>query len=112
MDEIRPSLPSWAVVTAALLVPILLAVFFLTALEWSNGSLSPGDLRSNPNAGRELADQNDALVVLHAGAQLVFVVAGAWWVKFCGRSRGLFLCLAVPVSGLAFLASLAGSIAR
>jgi hypothetical protein len=42
MDEIRPSLPSWAVVAAALLVPILLAVFFLTALEWSNGSLSRG----------------------------------------------------------------------
>jgi len=111
MGERRPSLPNWALVAAALLVPVLLAGLFITALDWSNSSVSPEDYRANSGAGRELADRNNALVFLHGGAQLLFLVAGAWWVKLCGRSRALFLLLAVPVSGMAFLASVLGSIA-
>ena len=85
---------------------------FVTALDWSNRSVSAMDYRSNPDAGRELADTNNAIVFLHAGAELLFVVAGAWWVKFWGRNRALFLVLATPVAALAILVSLVGSIAK
>jgi hypothetical protein len=72
-----------------------------------NSPISPADARSDPFLGQRIAITNDALVFLHAGAQFAFVVAGG----VLAQRRILFLLIAGPISGLAFLISVVGLIA-
>jgi len=107
-----PRLPSWLVVLAALLGPIIIATLFLTAMEWANRPVPVAEYRSDPDAGYAQASLNSALLFLHALAQLAFVVAGAWWIWQRPRLRVAFLSLAIPVSGLLFLLTFIGLIAK
>src|SRR5262249_27265621 len=47
MAEPTFPIPTWAVVVAAILVPILLALGFLTALDWSNRPMSVQEWQSD-----------------------------------------------------------------
>lgn len=108
LEDLKSRVPTWAVVLIAVVVPLAIACGFLVVFDISNPPISPADARSDPFLGQRIASINDALVFLHAGAQFAFVVAGGVF----ARRRVLFLLIAGPISGLAFLISFVGLIAR
>ena len=104
--------PTWLAVLMALIGPVVLAILFLTAMDWANRPISVAEQRSNPDAGSQQSALNSAIVFLHALAQLAFLAAGAWWTSERPRARVAFLLIAIPVSGLVFLVSFIGLIAK
>jgi hypothetical protein len=96
----------------ALLGPVVLAILFLTAMDWANRPVSVAEERSNPDAGSQQSALNSAIVFLHALAQLAFIHVGAWWTRERPGVRVAFLLIAIPVSGLVFLLSFIGLIAK
>ena len=111
-DDLKPYLPTWAIVVVALLVPVVLAIGFLMALDWSNRMDTVEEWRSDPHMGEKVADRNLGILLMYAMTQLAFLIVGAWWVKVCGKSRALFLLIGMPVSGFVFFATLIGPIAK
>jgi hypothetical protein len=112
MPDPSPRPPSWLAVLTALIVPLVLAILFLTVMDWANRPVSVAEDRSNPNAGSQQAALNNTFVYLHALAQLAFIAAGAWWTRHRPGLRVAFLLIAIPISGLAFLLSFIGLIAK
>ena len=102
-------LPTWAVVLCALLVPLLLAVVFLTAMDYANpprtGELKPGE-------GYAIAATNEGIVILHGLAQLAFVVLGAIFLPRTTAGRVAFLVITIPFCVLVFLVTFIGMIAK
>jgi len=107
MEPLKSRFPTWAVVLIAALVPLVIACGFLLIFGIFNAPISLADQRSDPFLGQRIASTNDALVFLHAAAQFAFVVAGG----VLAPRRILFLFIAGPISGLAFLISVVGLIA-
>ncbi len=101
-------LPAWAVVLCALLVPVLLALGFFTAMDYANPPTT-GELK--PGQGQMMASTNMAIVMVHGLAQLAFLVFGAWWLPRTTAARVLFLVIAIPFCGLVFLMSFFGVMA-
>ena len=101
-------LPTWGVVLAALLVPLVIAVLFLTAMDYANppstGPLQPGE-------GQQIADANNWIMFVHALAQLAFLVFGALWLPRSTRARIAFLAITIPYCVLVFLISVVGLLA-
>jgi len=112
MIAMSSGLPSWLVVPAAVITPIVMALTFLMVMDWINRPVSVEECNSDPNAGFHVAQRNDALVFLHALAQLAFVAAGAWRIRQRPGVRVAFLLVAIPVSALVFLLSFMVLIAR
>jgi len=112
MPKPSPRPPTWLVVLTALIAPLVLAIGFITVMDEANRPVSVEESRSNPNAGQQQSDLNSGFVFLHALAQLAFLAAGAWWTRQRPRARVAFLLIAVPVSGLAFLLSFIGLVAK
>ena len=112
MPEPSPRPPTWSAVLTALIVPLVLAIGFITVMDWANRPVSVEEFRSNPNAGQQQSDLNSGFVFLHALAQLAFLAAGTWWTRQRPRARVAFLLIAVPVSGLVFLLSFIGLVAK
>src|SRR5437899_11579073 len=81
MIAMSSGLPSWLVVLAAVITPIVMALTFLMVMDWINRPVSVEECNSVPNAGFHVAHRNDALVFLHALAQLAFLAAGAWRIR-------------------------------
>lgn len=105
-------LPTWLVLLTALVVPFVIGVAFIAALDAANRPVSAVEYRSNPNAGQEQSDLNSAIVFVHALAQLAFVVVGAWRITPRPEVRVVFLFVAIPVSFLVFVLSFVGSMAK
>jgi len=103
---------TWLVVLTALIVPLVLAIGFITVMDWADRPVSVEESRSNPNAGQQQSDLNSGFVFLHALAQFAFLAAGTWWTRQRTRARVVFLLIAVPVSGLVFLLSFIGLVAK
>jgi hypothetical protein len=99
-------------VLTAVIGPLTLAIGFITVMDWANRPVSVEEYRSNPNAGQQQSDLNSGFVFLHALAQLAFLVAGVWWTRQRPGVRTAFLLIAVPVSGLGFLLSFIGLVAK
>jgi len=112
MPEPSPRPAVWLVVLTALLAPLVLGIGFITVMDWANRPVSVEESRSNPNAGQQQSDLNSGFVFLHALAQLAFLAAGTWWTWQRPRARVAFLLIAVPVSGLVFLLSFIGLVAK
>jgi len=112
MIAMSAGLPSWLVVLAAVITPIVIALTFLTVMDWINRPVSVEEYNSDPNAGFHVAQRNNALVFLHALAQLAFVAAGAWRIRQRPGVRVAFLLVAIPVSALVFLLSFMGLLAK
>lgn len=104
--------PAWLAVVTALIAPLVLAMGFITVMDWANRPVSVEEYRSNPNAGQQQSDLNSGVVFLHALAQLAFLAAGTWWTRQRPGVRTAFLLVAVPVSGLVFLLSFIGLVAK
>lgn len=102
-------LPAWAVVLCALLVPLVIAVAFFATMDAANppssGPLQPGE-------GQMIADTNNGIVLVHALAQLAFVVLGAWWLPRTQGARVAFLLITIPFCALVFVMSFFGVMAR
>jgi hypothetical protein len=96
----------------ALIVPVVLAILFLTVMDWANHPVSVAEQRSNPDAGSQQSALNSAIVFLHALAQVAFIAVGACWTRERPGVRVAFLLIAIPVSGLVFLLSFIGLIAK
>jgi len=103
---------TWLAVLTALLGPIVLAIGFLTVMDWANRPVSVEEYRSNPNAGQQQSDLNSGIVFLHALAQFAFLAAGAWWTRQRPGVLAAFLLIAAPLSGLVFLLSFFGLMAK
>jgi hypothetical protein len=103
--------PTWLAVLVALIGPVVLAILFLTMMDWANRP-TVAQARPDPDAGSQQSALNSAIVFLHALAQLAFLAAGAWWTSERPRARVAFLLIAIPVSGLVFLVSFIGLIAK
>jgi len=112
MPEPSPRPPAWLAVLAALLAPLVLGIGFLTAMDLANRPVSVAESRDNPNAGQQQSDLNSGFVFLHALAQLAFLAAGTWWTRNRPGVRVTFLLIAIPLSGLVFLLSFIGLIAK
>ena len=112
MPDTSPRPRTWLVVLTALLAPLVLAIGFLTVMDFANRPASVEEYRDNPNAGQQQSDLNSGFVFLHALAQLAFIAAGAWWTRHRPGVRLAFLLVAIPVSGLVFLLSFIGLIAK
>jgi len=111
MADPSPRPPTWLAVLIALIGPLVLATLFLTVMDWANHpAVVPA--RPDPDAGSQQSALNSAIVFLHALAQLVFIHVGAWWTRERPGVRVAFLLIAIPVSGLVFLVSFIGLIAR
>jgi hypothetical protein len=107
LENSKSRFPTWAVVLIAALVPLVIACGFLVIFDIFNTPISPAHEQSDRFSGQRIASTNDALVFLHAGAQFAFVVTGG----VLAQCRMLFLLIAVPISGFAFLFSVVGLIA-
>lgn len=112
MPAPSPRPPTWLAVLVALIVPVVLAILFLTAMDLANRPVSVAEERSNPDAGSQQSALNSAIVFLHGLAQLTFLAVGAWWTRERPGVRVAFLFIAIPVSGLVFLLSFVGLIAK
>jgi hypothetical protein len=111
MADPSPRPPTWLAVLIALLGPLVLAILFLTAMDWANHpTVVPA--RPDPDAGSQQSALNSAIVFLHALGQLAFLAVGAWWTSERPRARVAFLLIAIPVSRLVFLLSFIGLIAK
>ena len=111
-DPAERHLPTWAVALIALAVPVVIAVLFLLIFGWIDRPISVEEWTSDPNMGQKVSDRNNALVLLYAAAQLAFLVLGAWRVARRPEVRVVFLFIAIPVSGLAFLLAVASLMAK
>jgi amino acid transporter len=111
-DRDTRGLPTWLVLLTALVVPVVIGVAFLAALGAANRPVSVEEYRSNPNVGQEQSAQNSAIVLVHALAQLAFVVVGAWRITPRPEVRVVFLFVAIPVSFLVFALTFFGSMAK
>lgn len=111
MPDPSPRPPTWLAVLIALIAPVVLAILFLTAMGWANHP-TVVVTRPDPDAGSQQSALNSSIVFLHALAQLAFIAAGAWWTRERPRVRVAFLLIAIPVSGLVFLLSFIGLIAK
>jgi hypothetical protein len=107
LQDSKSRFPTWVIVLVAALAPVVIAFLFLVVFDIFNPPISPPQAQSDPSLGQRIASTNNALVFLHAGAQFAFVVAGG----FFAPRRMLFLLIAAPISGLAFLISVVGLIA-
>ena len=101
-------LPTWALVLTALVVPLLLAVAFLTAMDYAS---PPGTGELKPGEGQMIAGTKEAIVLLHALGQLAFVVLGAWWLPRTTGGRVAFLAITIPFAMTVFLVTVIGLIA-
>jgi len=111
MSDPSPRPPTWLAVLIALIGPLVLAILFLTVMDWANHpAVVPA--RPDPDAGSQQSALNSAIVFLHALAQLAFIHVGAWWTRERPGVRVAFLLIAIPVSGLVFLMSFIGLIAK
>jgi hypothetical protein len=68
----KSQFPTWVVVVVAALTPIVIAFGFLVAFDILNPPISPA--QSDPSLGQKIASTNDALVLVHASAQLAILV--------------------------------------
>lgn len=100
-------LPAWALVLCALLVPIVLALAFFTAM----GHVDRPNRELRPGEGQAIAATAEAIVLLHGLAQLGFVFLGAWWLPRSTGARIVFLAITIPFCGLVFLVSFFGVMA-
>ena len=107
-DLDMPGLPTWGVVLCALLVPILIAALFLSAFEYANRP-TPGPMK--PGEGQQISDMNNAMLLVHALAQLGFILVGVLFIARRPKTRVVFLVITVPFCGLVWLVSLIGLIA-
>ncbi len=112
MPEPSPRPRTWLAVLTALIGPLVLAIGFLTVMDWANRPVSVEEYRNNPSAGQQQSDLNSGIVFLHALAQFAFVAAGAWWTRQRPGVLAAFLLIAVPLSGFVFLVSFIGLIAK
>ena len=112
MPEPSPRPRTWLAILAALIGPLVLAIGFLTMMDWANRPVSVEESRNNPNAGQQQSDLSSGIVFLHALAQFAFIAAGAWWTRQRPRVLTAFLLIAVPISGFVFLVSFIGLIAK
>lgn len=104
----RGLLPTWAVALCALIVPLLLAMAFLSVMDYAN---PPGRGELKPGEGQMIADTNNGIVLVHAIAQLGFVILGTLFLPRTTRARVIFLVISIPFCGLVFLVTLVGLIA-
>jgi hypothetical protein len=111
MPDPSPRPPTWLAVLIALIGPLVLAILFLTAMDWANHP-TVVQARPDPDAGSQQSALNSAIVFLHGLAQLTFLAVGAWWTRERTGVRVAFLLIAIPVSGLVFLLSFIGLIAK
>ncbi len=112
MPEPSPRPRTWLAVLTALIGPLVLAIGFLTVMDWANRPVSVEEYRNNPSAGQQQSDLNSGIVFLHALAQFAFVAAGALWTRQRPGVLAAFLLIAVPLSGFVFLVSFIGLIAK
>jgi len=110
-SDAERGLPTWAALVTAFVAPFLIAVAFMTVFDFANQPVDPVEYGRDPGAGQRASDLNDALIFLHALAQMGFVGIGAACFTR-PRARLAFLLAAVPVSGFIFLVSLIGLIAK
>ena len=102
-------LPTWAVVLCAFLVPLLLAVMFVSTMEYANRP-TPGP--AQPGEGQAMADRNNGIVMVHGLMQLGFVVFGVIFLPRTTLGRVLFLLIVIPFSALIFVVSFFSQVAK
>jgi hypothetical protein len=110
VDDAERGVPTWAVVSSALLAPILIALVFKRVFGQIN-ELDVITQRSGPGVGQMISDRNNALMLAHAMMQVAFVALGAWRITRRQEIRSLFLVIAIPVAAIAFLAELMSEVA-
>ena len=97
---------------AALAGPVVIVFVWASIFDFANRPVPVEVWRANPNAGRQVADQNNFLMTLHVALQMTFVILGAWHLKTQQRQRTLFLLISAILGTFFVGACFLGAIAK
>ena len=104
----RGMLPTWAVVLSAFLVPLVIALMFLSTMDYANRP-TPGPAK--PGEGQMIADRNNGILMVHALMQAGFVLFGAIFLPRTTGARVAFLLITIPFCALVFVVAFFGIMA-